>query len=75
MEWGMEKESNMIKMVYIYEWEFKDGQRDGKGKLFVEEGKIIYEGKFISRLRKGETRSRFECSYGYLNLLNGLFDC
>ena len=58
----------------IYEGEFKDGKRHGKGKLFDEEGKIIYEGNFISGLREGETRNRFECGYGYLNLLNGLFD-
>ena len=41
----MEKEKNIIyNNQLIYEGEYLDGQRNGKGKEYDKRGEIIYEG-------------------------------
>ena len=50
-EKGKGKEFNDINNILIYEGEFLNGERNGKGKIFDEEGKLKYVGEF----RHGKT--------------------
>ena len=43
----MEKEKNMIIMV-IQEGEYINGKRNGKGKEYDYNGKLIFEGEYLN---------------------------
>ena len=44
------KEYNAYNDLLIYEGEFKEGKRNGKGKEYNNEGKLIYEGEYLMEL-------------------------
>ena len=53
----MEKVKNMrnmgIKNYLIFEGEFLDGKRNGKGKEYYKEGKLKFEGEYLNGERNG----------------------
>ena len=67
------KEYNAYNDLLIYEGEFKEGKRNGKGKEYNNEGKLIYEGEYLNGIVNGKGKKfnngilMFEGEY-----LNGL---
>ena len=61
----------------IYEGEFKDGKRNGKGKEYNEKGELIFEGEYMNgvRLRGKESyfpvlsKSKYEFEYINKNIM------
>ena len=47
MEKSMEKEKNIMKMI-IFEREYLNGERNGKGKKYDDDGKLIFEGEYLN---------------------------
>ena len=50
MEWKM-KEYYWDKLKF--EWEYLNGERNGKGKEYNDEGKLIFEGEYLKSQRNG----------------------
>ena len=68
-EKGKGKEFNAINDILIYEGEFLNGERNGKGKIFYQNGNIKYVGEFLHGKAHGvgkEYNSKGELKYiGY----------
>ena len=46
------KEYDCNKNILIYKGEYLKGERNGKGKEYNEQGKLIYEGKYLTNFFK-----------------------
>ena len=44
----MEKEKNMIMIKLEFEGEYLNGERNGKGKEYYDNGKLIFEGEYLN---------------------------
>ena len=63
----MEKEKNILIMVkeydyndiLIFEGEYLNGKRYGKGKEYNYDGKLIFEGEFLNGERNGKGKEYF----------------
>ena len=49
---GLVKEYNIYNNKILYEGEYLDGKRNGKGKEYDFNGKLIYDGEFVNGKRK-----------------------
>ena len=48
--------------ILIYEGEFKNGERNGKGREYDDRGNLLYEGEFKNGKRNGKGKA-FRCGY------------
>ena len=51
---GTIKEYNAYNDLLIYEGEFKEGKRNGRGKEYNNERKLIFEGEYFNGLENGK---------------------
>ena len=63
-------EYDIISGKLIYEGEYKNGEKNGKGKEYYDNGKLLYEGEYLNGKRwkgKGynyDGKEEFELKYG-----------
>ena len=58
-EEGCIHEKEKEELFLIYEGEYINGKRNGKGKEYNLEGKIIFEGEYLNRKRNGKGKEYY----------------
>ena len=77
---GLIKLYNQVNFILIYEGEYLNGKRNGKGKDYDFEGLLFYEGEYLDGKRNGKGKEyyqdgklEFEGEYLYGYILKGKF--
>jgi len=57
----IEKEYYGYADALTYEGEYKNGERNGKGKEYYDNGNLIFEGEYLNGKRNGKGKEYFNC--------------